>query len=482
MTLAPDTLVQNRYRVVRQIGQGNMGAVYEAVDERLSHTVALKQMLTSGEHFNQAFEREAKLLADLRHPVLPRVIDYFSDTSGQYMVMDFIVGDDLWTMLKQRNRPFLVEAVLTWADQVLHALEYMHRQTPPVIHRDIKPQNLKLTAEGQVVLLDFGLAKGWARLRARDYQRPTARARLSMLAKADESQPAHNFNTDIFGFTRQYAPLEQIQGTGTDVRSDLYAMGATLYHLLTGFPPPDTLKRINSLGYDNYSHYEAGLDTLLDYLKRNNLRSSDMHEYEHRLRENIEQARLYGDNPTSQNERADIIDQIDRVSREAMGIPFHRVCRLVIQQPAPTGPETDGGARRDPLIPLHEINSQVSREVSSIIHQALALNVDDRPATAEAMRRKLQAARHTPAYSLPAPPPAEEPPAEEPVAGEPFLPPHPVETAPPSQGKPSPVLVAIILIVLLAQMVLVTVSRCAPAPPPTPPTATPLVLLFLLLW
>jgi serine/threonine protein kinase/uncharacterized protein YraI len=221
MTLAPNTVVQGRYRIVRPVGKGGMGAVYEAIDERLSQTVALKQTLVTGTQLNKAFEREAKILAGLRHPALTRVIDYFSDDNEQFLVMDFVQGDDLGTLLKQRNSPFPIDLVLNWADQVLNALEYLHHQSPPVIHRDIKPQNLKLTTEGQIILLDFGLAKGTSSL-----------------------QSQISTTGSIFGYTPQYAPLEQVQGTGTDPRSDLYSLAAMLYHLLVGSPPEDALTRV----------------------------------------------------------------------------------------------------------------------------------------------------------------------------------------------------------------------------------------------
>ncbi len=224
MVLPPHTLVHNRYRVVRPIGKGGMGAVYEAIDEHLSYTVALKQTLTGGSQLDRAFEREARILARLRHPSLVRVTDHFVDQHGQFLVMDFIPGDDLGVLMHQRGSPFSVETVLNWADQVLHALDYLHNQDPPVVHRDIKPQNLKLTTGGQIVLLDFGLAKGTSAL-----------------------QSVASTSSSIFGYTPQYAPLEQIQGTGTEPRSDLYALAATVYHLLAESPPENVLTRTSAM-------------------------------------------------------------------------------------------------------------------------------------------------------------------------------------------------------------------------------------------
>ncbi len=222
--LTSETIIQNRYQIVRLIGRGGTGAVYEAVDLRLDMRVALKQTTIPAEQSANLLEREARLLARLRHPALPRVIDHFVDGQHQYLVMEFIDGDDLGVMLLQRNYSFEVQRVLKWADQLLAALEYLHRQSPPVLHRDIKPQNLKLTAEDDIVLLDFGLAKGGAVTRA-----------------------VHRANESIFGYTPHYASLEQINSAGTEPRSDLYSLAATLYHLLTGIQPPDALTRATAL-------------------------------------------------------------------------------------------------------------------------------------------------------------------------------------------------------------------------------------------
>ena len=160
--LEPNQILQGRYRIIESIGRGGMGAVYKAMDTRLHAIVALKQTLVSGEAPRRAFEREAQLLAGLRHPALPKVSDHFVEEDGQFLVMEFIPGDDLGTLLSKRAGPFPVADVLRWADVLLDALEYLHGHTPPIIHRDIKPQNLKLTDRGEIILLDFGLAKGAA--------------------------------------------------------------------------------------------------------------------------------------------------------------------------------------------------------------------------------------------------------------------------------------------------------------------------------
>jgi WD40 repeat protein/serine/threonine protein kinase len=224
MLLQPDTIVHQRYRIVRQVGQGGMGAVYEAIDIRLGNTVALKQMLIGGGGFDKAFEREAQILAGLRHAALPKVTNYFTEVGGQFLVMEYIPGPTLAELLATSPTVFPTADVLRWADELLEALEYLHRQQPPIIHRDIKPQNLKLTPDGDVVLLDFGLAKG-----ANSQHR--------------QAMPM----SSVMGYTPQYAPLEQIQGSGTDPRSDLYAVGATIYDLLTGAPPADALMRASAI-------------------------------------------------------------------------------------------------------------------------------------------------------------------------------------------------------------------------------------------
>ena len=214
------TFLQQRYRIDKQIGQGGMGAVYVAMDERFGSTVAIKETLCMDDNFRKALEREARLLNSLKHSALPRVSDHFIEDDGQFLVMEFVPGMDLMQTLGSRNAPFPYEQVLNWADQLLDALEYLHTQENPVVHRDIKPQNLKVTSKGQVILLDFGLAKG----NVTDAGNLTA-------AKS------------IFGYSRNYASLEQIQGTGTDPRSDLYSLAATLYHLMTGVAPEDALTR-----------------------------------------------------------------------------------------------------------------------------------------------------------------------------------------------------------------------------------------------
>ena len=232
LPLAPDTVLQDRYRIVRQLGRGGMGAVYEAVDQRLEKTVALKETLSAEPSTRKQFEREARLLAGMQHSALPQVTDHFVEGSRAFLVMQFIGGVDLARIIAQQPGPFPRDQVIAWADQLLDALIYLHSRDRQVIHRDIKPHNLKLTATGQIALLDFGLAK------------------------AQTSDPSITASQAFFGYTRHYAPLEQIQDQRTDPRSDIYALGATLYHLLTGIKPPDAMVRATAV-------VNAGVDPLV---------------------------------------------------------------------------------------------------------------------------------------------------------------------------------------------------------------------------
>ena len=222
--LAPNTLLQDRYLVVHLIGKGGMGEVYLAVDQRLGSAMALKRTFFSDdEMFGNAFEREARTLARLRHPVLPKVSDHFTENETQYLVMEHIPGDDLSERLESTNKPFPLSWVLFWADQLLEALNYLHTHEPPIIHRDIKPQNLKLTDDNHIILLDFGLSKN--------------------------SIENTRFSTSgsVVGYTPHYAPMEQIRGTGTNASSDLYSLSATIYQLLTNTVPPDALTRADAV-------------------------------------------------------------------------------------------------------------------------------------------------------------------------------------------------------------------------------------------
>ncbi|MGQ9489351.1 MAG: serine/threonine-protein kinase [Anaerolineae bacterium] len=226
------SVLRDRYQIIDLVGQGGMGAVYKAEDLRLRGRIcAVKEVLPdliSGpgmeDQAHEQFYREASVLARLDHPNLPKVSDFFQQDGREYLVMDFVPGQDLRQLVEEARRrdTFLPEEnVLAWAEQLCDALSYLHTQDPPVLHRDIKPSNIKLTPRGMVKLVDFGLVK---------------------LLQPDESRTV----TVVQGRgTIAYTPLEQYGGdTGhTDVRSDIYSLGATLYHLLTGQPPADAKQR-----------------------------------------------------------------------------------------------------------------------------------------------------------------------------------------------------------------------------------------------
>ncbi len=224
-------VLRGRYQIRQQIGQGGIGSVYLAEDLRLEGRLcAIKEVehdrslpAKMFEEAREQFMREATVLARLDHPNLPKVSDFFSRENKDYLVMDYVPGEDLRTLMldARRHKTFLrTDVVLGWANQIANALTYLHSQDPPIIHRDIKPSNLKLTPSGLVKLVDFGLVKVLV--------------------------PDEMTITIIQGQgTILYTPLEQYgsDGTHTDPRSDVYSLGATLYHLLTNTPPADARQR-----------------------------------------------------------------------------------------------------------------------------------------------------------------------------------------------------------------------------------------------
>jgi formylglycine-generating enzyme required for sulfatase activity len=217
-------VLQDRYQIESQLGKGGMGTVYQATDLKFGSTVAIKEMMLSGDDLVRAFEREARLLNKLRHGALPVVMDYFTEDDKRFLVMQYIPGDDLANLLTRRGEAFPPDTVLDWADRLLDVLTYLHGHETPIIHRDIKPQNLKLTPRGEVILLDFGLSKS-----------------------AHFGATVSSTSVSVMGYTPYYAPFEQINGIGTDVRSDLFSLAATVYHLITGALPPDAMTRAQSV-------------------------------------------------------------------------------------------------------------------------------------------------------------------------------------------------------------------------------------------
>lgn len=230
--LQPEQLLRQRYRIIGVIGQGGMGSIYKAEDLRLEGRItAIKEIHANPaeppalrEQHRRQFQREASTLARLDHPNLPKVSDFFAELDRDFLVMDYVPGDDLRQVIEQtakKNEFLSQKQILTWAYQIADALSYLHHQNPPVLHRDIKPSNIKLTPDGLIKLVDFGLVK--------------------VLSPDDERTI-----TVVQGRgSALYTPLEQYGGdTGhTDLHSDIYAFGATLYHLLTNQPPASAKDR-----------------------------------------------------------------------------------------------------------------------------------------------------------------------------------------------------------------------------------------------
>lgn len=217
MVLDRGTVLNNRYRIIEILGQGGMGSVYRAVDENLGVDIAIKENLFTTEEYARQFRREAVILATLRHPNLTRVTDHFViEGQGQYLVMDFIEGEDLRQRMDRVGLANEEESIIIGA-AICDALTYMDALDPPVVHRDIKPGNVKIAPNGQIYLVDFGLAK--------------------------IIQSGQATTTGARAMTPGYSPPEQYGTARTDNRSDLFSLGATLYAALTGAIPEDALAR-----------------------------------------------------------------------------------------------------------------------------------------------------------------------------------------------------------------------------------------------
>lgn len=216
MTLERGTLLHKRYRIVEILGQGGMGSVYRAVDENLGVDVAVKENLFTTDEYARQFRLEAVILASLRHPNLPRVSDHFAAGDSQYLIMDFIDGEDLRQRMERMGTITEDDAVMVGA-AMCDALSYLHTRKPSILHRDIKPGNVKITPDGNIYLVDFGLAK---------------------LVQGTQAT-----TTGARAMTPGYSPPEQYGTARTDPRTDVYSLGATLYAALTGMIPEDGLAR-----------------------------------------------------------------------------------------------------------------------------------------------------------------------------------------------------------------------------------------------
>jgi serine/threonine-protein kinase len=247
MPLVPGDIVYNRYRIEDHVAPGGMSAVYRAWDERLEVICALKEMVPypgmdekALVQLREQFLQEAQVLADLRHLNMPRVTDHFEYKGNAYLVMDYVEGPRLDTIIEERGRILLAD-LRGWAEELLDALVHCHRQG--VLHRDVKPQNVIITPDGEAMLVDFGLAK------ILDMEDRKTRTVMRGLG------------------TPEYAPPEQYDAEpgSTDERSDIYGLGATLYHALTGTPPPTATQRIVDPGLlKPISYYVDDIDPNVD--------------------------------------------------------------------------------------------------------------------------------------------------------------------------------------------------------------------------
>ena len=217
------TMLEGRYQLERRIGQGGMGAVYKATDSRFNNrSVAIKEMSRAGltptsvQEAEEAFEREARILADLQHPNLPRIYDYFTESERSYLVMDFIEGETLESYIEQSgSKPLPLEQVLNWGEQLCAVLNYLHTHEPPIIFRDLKPSNVMISQKGEqsyVYLIDFGIARIF--------------------------KPGQSHDTVALG-SPGYAAPEQYGKAQSTPRSDIYSLGALLHALLTGVDPSE---------------------------------------------------------------------------------------------------------------------------------------------------------------------------------------------------------------------------------------------------
>jgi serine/threonine-protein kinase len=217
MTLERGAFLHNRYRILEILGQGGMGSIYRAIDENLGVEVAVKENLFTTDEYARQFRREAIILANLRQPNLPRVSDHFViEEQGQYLIMDYIEGEDL---RERMDRFGLIpeNEIIVVGVAICDALSYMHTRKPPVLHRDIKPGNVKISPQGEIFLVDFGLAK--------------------------VVQTGEQTSTGARAMTPGYSPPEQYGAARTDHRSDIYSLGATMYAALAGIIPEDSLAR-----------------------------------------------------------------------------------------------------------------------------------------------------------------------------------------------------------------------------------------------
>lgn len=233
-------IIDGKYEVLREVGRGGMSVVYLAMDKRLNKQWAIKEFRKDKDDASKqvalkALLDEANLMKKLDHPTLPRIVDIIDDHQNVYVIMDYIEGESLNKVLDAYGaQP--QEAVIEWAKQLSEVLDYLHTQTPPVIYRDMKPANIMLKPDGTVRLIDFGIAREYKEGKAGD--------------------------TEAIG-TRGYAAPEQFGGKGqTDARTDIYSLGVTLYHLVTGKNPAEPPYELYPIRHWD-PNFSSGLEWLI---------------------------------------------------------------------------------------------------------------------------------------------------------------------------------------------------------------------------
>lgn len=265
MTLEIGQVIVERYRIEEILGQGGFGCVYKAWDIRLDIHRAIKESLDPSSQASEQFTREARVLARIKHPNLPQVFDHLDIPGiGQYLVMEFIDGDDLQERLEQAKGPLPIDQTAIWMDQILDALGYLHNCTPPIIHRDINPRNIIITLDNTAVLVDFGIAKIF--------------------------DPATEETTLRRVFSPGYAPVEQYSRGMTNTLTDLYSLGATFYHCLTGERPAESVERASEDRLRRPSEVNSLVSLPLEkvILKAMQIKSKDRYHSAEKMREALQ--------------------------------------------------------------------------------------------------------------------------------------------------------------------------------------------------
>lgn len=231
------TVLDKRYKIVEHIATGGMGAIYKGEDTRLKTTIAIKEMLDFFQNHEdrkyavQRFREEALLLADIRHPNVPRVTDNFIENNRYYLIMDFVEGKSTSKLLMEnQGRGLEIQRVIWWGVQICDVLYYLHTHKPVIIYRDMKPSNIMIRADDSVMLVDFGIARHF-----------TPRRPGTMIG------------------THGYAPPEQYKGN-TEPRSDIYGLASTMHHLITGNDPTQGVP----FNFKPISHYRKNVDPRLE--------------------------------------------------------------------------------------------------------------------------------------------------------------------------------------------------------------------------